>query len=59
MLTADDLIARHGILNALASHSRGVDRADANLLGSAYHADATVDYGFYAGPAATLGWILF
>jgi SnoaL-like domain len=57
-VTPDDLIARHGILNALANHSRGVDRADANLLGSAYHADATVDYGFYAGPAATLVDIL-
>jgi len=50
-MTPEHLIARHGILNALANHSRGVDRADANLLGSAYHSDATVDYGFYAGPA--------
>jgi len=54
LISPDDLIARHHILNALAVHSRGVDRADANLLGSAYHADATVDYGFYAGPAAAL-----
>ncbi len=53
-MDANALIARHGILNALASHSRGVDRADINLLGAAYHADATVDYGFYAGPAAAL-----
>jgi SnoaL-like domain len=53
-MTTDDLIARHGILNALANHSRGVDRADANLLGSAYHPDATVDYGFYTGPADAL-----
>lgn len=58
MISPDDLIARHGILNALANHSRGVDRADANLLGSAYHADATVDYGFFFGPAATLVDIL-
>jgi hypothetical protein len=58
LIGPDDLIARHGILNALANHSRGVDRADANLLGSAYHDDATVDYGFYAGPAATLVDIL-
>lgn len=57
-LTAHDLVARHGILNALANHSRGVDRADFNLLSSAYHADATVDYGFFAGPAATLVDIL-
>lgn len=58
MVTPADLIARHGILNALANHSRGVDRADANLLGSAYHPGATVDYGFFAGPAATLVDIL-
>lgn len=58
MIGPDDLIARHGILNALAAHSRGVDRADANLLASAYHEGATVDYGFFAGPAATLVGIL-
>ncbi len=53
-MSADDLIARHGIMNALAMHSRGVDRADVNLLAAAYHDDATVEYGFYAGPAAAL-----
>lgn len=52
------LVARHGIMNALARHSRGVDRADANLLGSAYWPDATVDYGFFSGDAATLVAIL-
>jgi ketosteroid isomerase-like protein len=57
-MTAENLIARHGIMNALANHSRGVDRADANLLGSAYHAGATVDYGFYVGPAADFVAIL-
>lgn len=57
-LTAETLLARHGILNTLANHSRGVDRADAALLGSAYHPDATVDYGFFAGPAAQLVEIL-
>jgi hypothetical protein len=58
MIEPEDLIARHGILNALAVHSRGVDRADLNLLSSAYHPDATVDYGFFEGPAATLAAIL-
>jgi ketosteroid isomerase-like protein len=53
-MTANALAARHQIRNVLARHSRGVDRADANLLGSAYHADASVDYGFFAGPASTL-----
>ena len=57
-MTAYDLIARHGILNALANHSRGVDRGDVNLLGSAYWGDATVDYGFFTGPAPDLVSIL-
>lgn len=47
-----DLIARDGITNALAIHSRGIDRADFNLLSTAYHPGATVDYGVFAGPAA-------
>jgi hypothetical protein len=45
------LINRDQILNVLALHSRGVDRGDANLLGAAYHPGATVDYGFFTGPA--------
>jgi hypothetical protein len=49
-----DLVSRQAIAKVLALHSRGVDRADASLLGSAYHADATVDYGFFAGPASQL-----
>lgn len=57
-MTTADLVARHAIRNTLARHSRGVDRADANLLASAYHADATVDYGFFVGPAVTLVEIL-
>lgn len=57
-MTPDCLIARHGILNALANHSRGVDRADGSLLGAAYHPGATVDYGFYAGEASALVDIL-
>jgi hypothetical protein len=58
MVTPHDLAARHLILNALARHSRGVDRGDAALLGSAYHPGATVDYGFFNGPAETLVAIL-
>jgi SnoaL-like domain len=57
-MNPDDLIARYGIANALAMHSRGVDRADFNLLSAAYHPDATVDYGFFEGEAATLVSIL-
>lgn len=58
MISTHEFAARHAIANTLALHSRGVDRADANLLGAAYHPDATVDYGFFAGPAATLVDIL-
>ncbi|MBA4355378.1 MAG: nuclear transport factor 2 family protein [Novosphingobium sp.] len=54
MVSTEEFIARAAIANTLSLHSRGVDRADANLLGAAYHPDATVDYGFFAGPAATL-----
>ena len=57
-MTAADLIALHAIRNTLARHSQGVDRADANLLASAYFDDAAVNYGFFAGPAATLVAIL-
>jgi len=52
------LAAKHAIENALCTHSRGVDRADYNLLASAYHDDATVDYGFFVGPARQLAEIL-
>lgn len=58
MITTHEFAARSAIANTLSLHSRGVDRADANLLGAAYHPDATVDYGFFAGPAATLVEIL-
>lgn len=57
-VTSEALIARHRIANALAVHSRGVDRAEAALIASAYHEGATVDYGFFAGPAATLAEVL-
>ncbi|MCW1427808.1 nuclear transport factor 2 family protein [Novosphingobium sp. JCM 18896] len=46
------------ISNVLACHSRGVDRADAGLLASCYHDGGTVDYRFFAGPAAQFAAIL-
>lgn len=52
------LAAKQAIANVLAVHSRGVDRADRDLLASAYHSGATVDYGFFNGPAAQLAEIL-
>jgi hypothetical protein len=54
----EGLVARAAIADVLASHSRGVDRADLNLLTGAYHADATVDYGFFQGPGTALAAIL-
>ncbi|RVU05699.1 nuclear transport factor 2 family protein [Novosphingobium umbonatum] len=48
------LADRDQIRNILALHSRGVDRADATMLGAAYHDDATVHYGFFVGTAADL-----
>ena len=53
-----ELAHKQAIANTLASHSRGIDRADHTLLSSAYHPGATVDYGFFVGPAAELATIL-
>jgi hypothetical protein len=53
-----DWLSKTQISEALAVHSRGVDRADAHLLASAYHPDASVDYGFFVGPASKLAEIL-
>ncbi|MFC0204334.1 nuclear transport factor 2 family protein [Novosphingobium soli] len=57
-MTIADLASIQAISNVLAQHSRGVDRADEGLLASCYHDDATVDYRFYAGPAAQIAAIL-
>lgn len=58
LMAAEFLIAHDQIGNALARHSRGVDRADAALIASAYHPGATVDYGFFSGEASALATIL-
>ena len=42
---------RLAIHDVLTKHSRGVDRADASLLKSAYWPDAEVAYGGFNGPA--------
>jgi len=54
----DEWTSKVAIAGVLATHSRGVDRADANLLQAAYHSDADVDYGFFVGPARELAVIL-
>ena len=46
------------IRNVLSLHSRGIDRADVGMLTSAYHDGGTVDYRFFAGPAADFAEML-
>lgn len=48
---AAEVADRLAIMDVLAKHSRGVDRADAGLLKTAYWPDATVAYGGFNGPA--------
>lgn len=57
-MNIDALADHQAIANNLAKHSRGVDRADENLLASCYFEDATVDYRFFAGPAVQFAGIL-
>ena len=57
-VTIAELGDLQAIRNVLASHSRGLDRADAGLLSACYHGDATVDYGFFAGPAGDFAVII-
>lgn len=45
-------LAQLTITQVLNEHSRGLDRADVELLAGCYWPDATVDYGAYKGPAA-------
>ena len=47
----EEMADRLAIQDVLTKHSRGVDRADADLLKSAYWADAEVAYGGFDGPA--------
>lgn len=45
------IVDRAEIGQLIASHARGIDRKDADLLKSVYFEDATVDYGVFDGPA--------
>ncbi len=47
----EEVADRLAIQEVLAKHSRGVDRADAAVLKSAYWPDATVAYGAFNGNA--------
>ena len=45
----DDLLAEAAIRDVQIRYCRAVDRMDFDLLRSCFHADATTDYGFFAG----------
>ncbi len=48
----EDALCRSAIRDVLARYARGIDRADAELLRSCYHADAIEEHaGNYAGNA--------
>jgi hypothetical protein len=49
----EEVANRIAIEDVLYKHSRGVDRADGELLKSAYWPDAEVAYGGFNGPAHT------
>jgi hypothetical protein len=54
-----DLSDHHDILECLHRYSRGVDRADRELLLSVYHPDALDDHGAFVGsPDAFVDWAL-
>jgi SnoaL-like domain len=47
--TADTLLDREMIKEAMARYCRGIDRLDADLIRSAYHPDAFDDHGPFKG----------
>ncbi len=49
--TPEQISDRQAIIETLYTHSRGLDRADAQILKSAYWSDAEVDYGAFKGSA--------
>lgn len=49
--TTEELANREAIREVLATHSRGLDRNEGELLASAYWPEAEVDYGSFKGSA--------
>lgn len=49
-MTVDELLAREQIRDVLYRYCRGVDRGDAKLIASVYHADAIDEHGAFRGP---------
>ncbi|MDG5496156.1 nuclear transport factor 2 family protein [Niveispirillum sp. BGYR6] len=48
----DTLLAKQALHELNMAYNRAVDRADEALLRSLWHPDATVDFGYFTGPAA-------
>ena len=48
----EETVARQEITHAIARLQRGIDRVEGDLLSSAFHDDAELDYGFFVGGAA-------
>lgn len=46
------LLDESDIRRVLATYCRGIDRCDGEFLSSAFHPDATVNYGLYVGDVA-------
>lgn len=56
--TGDDLqrlLDEREIRRVLERYCRGVDRCDAELISSCYHADSTDDHGLWKGPGIEFG----
>lgn len=57
MATIDERLSRlldkEDIRDALLRYTRGIDRHDADIMGAAYHPDATDDHGTFKGTAAS------
>jgi len=48
-MTIDELLAREELRALSGAYMRGLDRLDAALLQSVFHADAMCEYGFFNG----------
>ena len=47
----DDALTKQEIFELSCRYMRSLDRLDAELRHTVFHDDATVDYGFFKGPA--------
>jgi hypothetical protein len=52
LMTIEELLAKREIAELSATYMRGLDRLDGDVQLTAFHPDATVDYGFFQGSGA-------